>query len=331
MQQGLLFSLFLSLLLAWTPASAVEVSSASQQNLLQDHLLQQKVSELVDLAIKDDIDALSFAVERISLPQQEAARFLLLQHLEKQQVALSENLFHFVEKQKNIVPVYQVLEKGEGYEFSVPAFDYIAIAHRLTKQWKQEQSVLNFILKAESGELKLDEWLSGPDYLVQERENLLLSQFDNLSAKVQRDLVQQLTQVNVVAWLPSSSVMVKMAQVTGDLKLYKLLWLMRADFYVEQELERLANVADDFAINQIMLAADNPRLASNALQYLVKIPKPFSEQVKQFLVKRLENSSDAPIVAQALVEQGYQSWLKELLNSNRRVESQAILQVLSQQ
>ncbi len=331
MQQGLLFSLFLSLLLVWTPVSAVEVSSLSQQKLLEDSQLQQKVTELVDLAIKDDIDALSFAVERISLPQQEAARFLLLQHLEQHQVALSENLFQFVEKQKNIVPVYQVLEKGQGYEFSVPAFDYIAIAHRLTKQWKKDQSVVNFMLKAESGELNLQAWLTGPDYLVQEREDLLLSEFVNLSDKVQNDLVKQLTDVKVVSWLPSSTVMVKMAQVTGDLALYKLLWLMRADFYVEQELNRLANVGDDFAISQIMLAADNPRLASNALKHLVKIPKPFTEEVKQFLVKRLENSSDAPVVAQALVEQGYQSWLKELLNNNRRVESQAILHVLSQQ
>ncbi|WP_165312478.1 hypothetical protein [Vibrio ziniensis] len=329
MQQGLLFSLFLSLLFAWTPASAVEVSSTSQQKLLQDNQLQQKVSELVDLAIKDDIDALSFAVERISLPQQEAARFLLLQHLEQHQVSLSENLFQFVEKQKNIVPVYQVLEKGQGYEFSVPAFDYIAIAHRLTKQWKKDQSVVSFMLKAEGGELNLQDWLTGPDYLVQQREDLLLSEFVHLSDKVQHQLVKQLTDVKVVSWLPSSTVMVKMAQVTGYAPLYKLLWLMRADFYVEQELERLAQRGDDFSIQQIMLAADNPRLATNALQCLVKIPKPFSNEVKQFLVKRLENSADAPIVAQALAEQGYQPWLKELLNNNRRVESQAILQVLT--
>lgn len=329
MQQGVLFRLFLSLLFACTPVFAVEVSTVSQQRLLQDNQLQQKVTELVDLAIKDDIDALSFAMERISLPQQEAARFLLLQRLEQHQVALSENLFQFVEKQKNIVPVYQVLEKGQGYEFSVPAFDYIAIAHRLTKQWKKDQSVVNFMLNAESGELNLQDWFTGPDYLVQEREDLLLSEFAHLSDKVQLQLVKQLTDVKVVSWLPSSTVMVKMAQVTDDASLYKLLWLMRADFYVEQELERLAERGDDFAIQQIMLAADNPRLASNALQCLVKIRKPFSDEVKQFLVKRLENSNDAPVVAQALAEQGYQPWLQELLNNNRRVESQAILQVLT--
>ncbi|MFV0450528.1 MAG: hypothetical protein ACK5MF_19170 [Vibrio sp.] len=329
MQQGVLFRLFLSLLFAWTPVCAVEVSTVSQQRLLQDNPLQQKVAELVDLAIKDDIDALSFALERISLPQQEAARFLLLQHIEQHQIALSEHLFQFVEKQKNIVPVYQVLEKGQGYEFSVPAFDYIAIAHRLTKQWKKDQSVVNFMLNAESGELHLQQWLTGPDYLVQEREDLLLSEFAHLSDNVQHQLVKQLTDVKVVSWLPSSTVMVKMAQVTNDAPLYKLLWLMRADFYVEQELDRLAERGDDFAIQQIMLAADNPRLATNALQCLVKIPKPFSDEVKQFLVKRLENSTDAPVVAQALAEQGYQPWLKELLNNNRRVESQAILQVLT--
>ncbi len=79
MQHGLLFSLFLSLLLAWLPASAVEISPASQNKLIHDVQLKSKVAELVDLALKDDTDALSFAIQRIALPQQEAARYLLLQ------------------------------------------------------------------------------------------------------------------------------------------------------------------------------------------------------------------------------------------------------------
>ena len=52
-----------------------------------------------------------------------------------------------------MVPTYQVLERGDGYEFSVPAFNYPAIAHRLLKQWQQDQSTLAFVLEAERGEL----------------------------------------------------------------------------------------------------------------------------------------------------------------------------------
>lgn len=330
MQHGLLFSLFLSLLLAWLPASAVEMSPSSQQKLMHDDQLQQKVAELVDLALKDDTDTLAFALQRISLPQQEAARFLLLQHIEKSHIALSSDMVKFVQKQKSIAPVYQVLEKGEGYEYSVPAFDYIAIAHRLTKQWEQDQSVMNFRIKAESGELDLRQWLSGPEYLVQEREDLLISEFGNLPVKSQTSLVEQITHSKVISWLPSSEVMVKMAQVTLDSKLYKLLWLMRADFHVEQELDRLSQQSDEFSVNQMMQAASNPRLTEKALQSLVRTSKPFSDEVKNFLIARLESSNDASVVAQALAEQGYHSWLKELLSSNHQVKSKAILQVLAQ-
>lgn len=330
MQHGLLFSLFLSLLFAWLPASAVEISPASQNKLLHDVQLKAKVSELVDLALKDEIDSLSFAIERIALPQQEVARYLLLQYLQDQRVALSSPMVSFIEQQKKIAPVYQILEKGNGYEFTVPAFDYIAIAHRLLKQWRQDQSVVDFMVQAESQELDLQQWLSGPEYLVQERQALFIREFDQLSDKAQTALVEQISEAKVVSWIPASEVMVKMAQTTQNPKLYKLLWLMRADFYIEQELSRLSQQGGEFARQQMMLAADNPRLSTQALQNLVKISAPLSDDVRNFLVRRLENASDAPIVAQALAEQGYDSWLKELLRNNRHVESQAILQVLTQ-
>ena len=66
-----------------------------------------------------------------------------------------------------------------------------------------------------------------------ERENLLIREFGGLSQKARAALVSQLTQEKVISWLPATTVMVKMAQVSADPKLYKLLWLMRADFYIE--------------------------------------------------------------------------------------------------
>ena len=42
MQQGMLFTLLLSLSLWMTPASAVEMAPQERQQLLQDHQLQQK-------------------------------------------------------------------------------------------------------------------------------------------------------------------------------------------------------------------------------------------------------------------------------------------------
>ncbi|MCG6212987.1 hypothetical protein K6U56_13585 [Vibrio furnissii] len=329
MQHGMLFTLLLSLSLWVVPVSAVEMVPTARQQLLHDHQLQQKVAELVEMAVKDDTDALSFALQRLALPQQEAVRYLLLQHLEQSRLILSPRMVNFVDAQRHVAPVYQVLEKGEGYEFSVPAFDYPGIANRLIKRWNQDQSVLDFVLKAERYELNLRQWLSGNEHQVQAREALLMREFNSLSPEAVKALTDQLTQAAVTSWLPSSAVMVRMAQVSEDPQVYKLLWLMRADFHVEQELDRLAKQGDTFALQQIMAAVDNPRLKTKALKELTRT-KPMTDEVKTFLVDRLGNSDEAPIVAQALADQGYQSWLKEILLNNRQVKSHAILQVLTQ-
>ncbi|WP_136487149.1 hypothetical protein [Vibrio sp. H11] len=332
MQQGMLCTFLLTFSLSMMPARAVEISPQQREQLLQDSQLQQKVAELVEMAVKDDVDALNFALQRLALPQQEAVRYLLLQHLDQSQLVLTPYMVNFIESQRQAVPVYQTMEKGEGYEFSVPAFDYQSIANRLIKQWNQDQRVLDLVFKAERYELNLQQWLSGHEHLVQAREALLIRELGNLSPPAVKALTEQLTQAPVTSWLPTSSLMVRLAQVSEDPQVYKLLWLMRADFYIEQELDRLARLArqgDEFAIGQLMVAEGNPRLKAQALQDLARL-NPMSDEVKAFLVSRLGRADDAPIVAQALAEQGYQSWLNDLLVNNREVKRHAILQVLSQ-
>ena len=49
---------------------------------LQDTQIQTKVSELLDYAVRDEVDSLKFALDRLALPQQEVVRFQLLEKLE---------------------------------------------------------------------------------------------------------------------------------------------------------------------------------------------------------------------------------------------------------
>lgn len=326
MQQGMLCSLLLSLALYTGSAAAVDMSTTEQQYLLQDVTLQHKVDQLYDYAIQDNIDALNFALQRLALPQQEAARFLLFQKMEQQGLSLSSSLVDFVQLQNRILPVYQITEKGDGYEFSVPAFNYSSIGLRLLKHWKQDQRAVDFVLRAELKELNLKEWLSGPESLSHEK--LLIQELDRLSVGAIQALVNQLTNVKVTSWLPSSAVMVRLAQISQNQEIYKLLWLMRADTAIESELDRLSKRHDKFAISQLMLAAQNPRLKDQAIRDLAQI-NPMSEEVKTFLVGRLSDDDDVVSVASTLVEQGQQSWLQELLDSNKQVKANAIMQVLN--
>ncbi|NAX19988.1 hypothetical protein [Vibrio sp. V39_P1S14PM300] len=331
MQQGMLSSLLLisSLLLPVSPLSATEMSPQVIEQWAHDDQIKHKVDELMQLVKADKIDSLNFALERLALPQQEVARYRLLSEIEQQDLILTPKMALFIERQQAQPPVYQILERGDGYEFSVPAFDYPAIAFRLLKRWRQDQTTLDFVLMAERGELDLQHWLSGSDYQLQTREALLIRELDSLSPRALTALTQQLTQAKVTSWLPSSQVMVRLAQVSDDPEVYKLLWLMRADSNTRDELLRLAARHDPFSLHQVILATANPSLKEDALKALTRV-KPMPQEVQQFLIERMGNSDEAPLVARHLAEQGYGSWLRDLADSNQQVKSRAILQAIAQ-
>lgn len=331
MQQGMLSSVLLSatLLIGVPVATATEMQPQRVEQWLQEPQVHDKVAELLQFVVEDDIDGLNFALQRLALPVQEVSRYLLLKKIEDQNLILTPKMALFVEQQKSMVPTYQVLERGDGYEFSVPAFNYPAIANRLLKQWHQDQSTLAFVLDAERKELILKDWLKGTEYQVQAREALLIRELDSLSPEAVKGLTDQLTQEAVTSWLPSSEVMVRLAQVSESAEVYKLLWLMKADFNSERELVRLARVGNEFSLNQVMQAASNPSLKERAITELTKV-RPMSPQVQDFLIARMAASDDAKFIAGELASQGYSSWLEELASSNQRVNSRAILSVLSQ-
>ncbi|MCG9749217.1 hypothetical protein L1D54_01865 [Vibrio brasiliensis] len=331
MQQGMLSSVLLSvsILLGVPTVSATEMQPQSVEQWLQEPQVHDKVAELLSLAIEDDIDGLNFALQRLSLPVQEVSRYLLLKKIEDQNLIMTPKMALFVEQQKSMVPTYQLLERGDGYEFTVPAFNYPAIANRLLKQWQQDQSTLAFVLDAERGELNLKQWLQGSEYQVQTREALLIRELDSLSPEAVVGLSEQLTKAAVVSWLPSSAVMVRLAQVSEDPEVYKLLWLMKADFNSEAELVRLAKVGNEFSLNQVIQASHNPSLKEAAITELTKV-RPMSPEVKEFLISRMAISEDARFIAGELARQGYSSWLEELASTNQKVNSRAILSVLGQ-
>ncbi|MGF1722614.1 hypothetical protein L4D20_21550 [Vibrio kyushuensis] len=330
MRQGLLLSVLLFSVLLFRPVvvNATQMEPITVKQWLKDEHIHRKVSELMQYVDEDELDSLKFALERLALPQQEVARFVLLDAVEKQKRALSPKMAMFLERQIALVPVYQVLERGDGYEFVVPAFNYPATASRLLKQWQQDQTTLGFILTAERKELNLQQWLSGSDYQLKTRESLLIRELNSLSPEAVLALTEQLTSQTITSWLPSSRVMVQLAKASKSPEVYQLLWRMRADFQSESELVRLANLDDDFSISQVMMASSNPVLKEQALTALTKI-KPMSEDVKQFLMAKMRVAEDATLVASELERQGYRSWLEELVDSKNGLNTKAILQVLS--
>ncbi|PAR64613.1 hypothetical protein, partial [Vibrio metoecus] len=247
MQQGWLC--FVLLFLFGLPNVAIggDISANQRQLWLADLPTQQKVEELYLLALHNEVDRLQFSLQRISYPAQEVVRFLLLQKFEQDQLILTEELAVFIAAQKSHTPNYLIAERGDGYEFSVPAFDYAAVAHRLLKQARQQQDMLMFVLQAENGELNLREWLSGSSAQAEARQRLLLAELNRLSPQAIERLIAQITTEQVTSWLPASSVMVQLARHSQNPALYQKLWLMKANDELRREITRLAEQADFFA------------------------------------------------------------------------------------
>ncbi|MCD6678458.1 hypothetical protein [Vibrio cholerae] len=328
MQQGWLCLVLLFLLGLPSYAIGGDITATERELWLAESQTQQKVEELYLLALHNEVDRLQFNLQRISYPAQEVVRFLLLQKFEQGQLILTEELAVFIAAQKSQTPNYLIAERGDGYEFSVPAFDYAAIAHRLLKQAQQQQDIVMFVLQAENGELNLREWLSGSLAQSEARQRLLLTELHRLSPQAMERLIGQITTEQVTSWLPSATVMVQLARHSQSHALYQRLWLMKANDDIRQEVARLAAQADAFAKQQLMLAVENPSLKQEALQALVEI-RPMSMEVEQFLIEKLGQSENASQVASMLAQSGYQGWLQELVSSNHAVKQQAILAVLN--
>ncbi|MEF2508422.1 hypothetical protein V4D06_10755 [Vibrio mimicus] len=323
MQQGWLYVVLLFLISWQNFALANDINASERQRWLEDEQTQQKVEELYTFALQNEVDRLQFSLQRISYPAQEVTRFLLLQKIEQNKVILTEELAAFIASQKSQTPNYLIAERGDGYEFSVPAFDYAAIAHRLLKQAQQQQEILMFVLQAENGELILRQWLSGSAAQVESRQRLLLAELDRLSPQAIKQLASQITAEQVTSWLPATTVMVQLARHSQNSDLYQRLWLMKANDELRQEIARLGEQADVFAQRQLMLAVANPSLKQEALQALVGI-RPMSIEVEQFLIEKLGQSENASQVASVLAQSGYQGWLRELVSSNQAVKRKAI-------
>ena len=143
-----------------------------------------------------------------------------------------------------------------------------------------------FVLDAEKQNLNLKEWLTGSEHQVQTREALLIRELDSLSPEAVNYLAKQLTESPIVSWLPSTEVVVRLAQVSEDPDVYQILWKMKADYHSQAELVRLAESKSPFALEQVMAATKNPRLKEEAITLLTRV-NPLSEEVKDFLVSRM--------------------------------------------
>lgn len=319
-----LISFFISFWLISFSGSAQQLITAQQRDQwLAKPELAEKVDELFLLVESNDIVSLESAVLGLAFPQQEAIRYLLLLRCQQANIPLSEQMEQFAAQQRLLAPQFQVVEKGSGFEFYAPAFDYPALANRLIKSGHLQRNGSSLRNEIEQQHLDLKLWLSGESDQLEQHQALLLRVLPSLTSQQIQFLVEQVKQQGVVSWLPANQVMVELAKFSQDSELYKLLWLKRADLYSEQEVARLASLGDPFSIQNLLLASNNPRLRPQVQSALSKI-FPMPEAVQQYFIEQLQQKDQASFVTQLLIEQGYRHWLEQLVQENSDVQKKLI-------
>lgn len=330
MQQGLLASILLSASLLVGQVSASEIQPNFAQSLLIDQQLNKKVDELHQYLIEGDIITLNFSLERLSMPQQEAVRFMLVQQIEQQQLILDPKGTIWLKQQLSIHPTYTIKEQGNGYVVTKLAFDYSSIASRVLSQMSKDQQVLDFILAAEEHRLVLSEWLVGDPHEVRVRQSIVLAELDSVTSEALEYIVSQITDDPLSVWLPTTEVMVRLAQLSQNSDVYKILWKMRTDQHSIAELARLSTVAPDpFATQQIMAATNNPSLKQNAFASLAQL-HPLPQNVQVFLLAKIDHIQDGGAVAMHLANYGHAPWLESLSTTRNKVRKQHVGLALSQ-
>lgn len=328
MRQGLSAIIFLLFIVLFGPfAQASEMTQSEVSSWLNNPNAQSSADHLYQLALQDKVPEIQSSLDNTPLPKQEVVRYLLLKKIEDGRLVLSSRLAIFIQSQQTLPPRYQVTESGDDYSVTLPAFNASLVATRLVSDWEQDQTNIDFIIKAENNQLQLASWLQGDAYHIQQKEDLFLKEADSLSLQALQHLSNQLVGNSIVKWLPSTSIVIKLAQLTDDERLYSLLWKMKADEKSIQELQRLAEVGDEFALQQIMNATQNPTIKSIAINHLVGI-KPMTTQVQAFLVDKLNHNRDGLMVAQALSSTEHHDWLISLLQSGQVSQSQTLLNSL---
>lgn len=328
MRQGLLAIIFLLMAGLFSPlSSATEMTSDEVKAWTQAPQVQTSVDHIYQYVLQDKVSDIQQALQGMPLPKQEVVRFLLLKKIEREHLVLTPRLAIFIQSQESHQPIYQTVEANDDYSTSYPVFNTSLIASRLIRTWKQDQTNIDFIIAAESGELILADWLKGDEFQRQQKEKLLLDEVDSLSMTALQKLADQIVGPGVIKWVPSNRVVVKLAQLTDDARLYDLLWKMKVNEDSLQEVRRLAQQADTFSIQQVMNATKNPGLKPAAIEGLVKL-QPMTQQVETFLVDKLNQRSDSVMVARALSQSEHHNWLISMLQGGEISQAQDLMKSL---
>ncbi len=312
MQQKLLAFFFLFLPLWSCHVFAFDMQKQQVEQLLVDEQIKQQVKRFYRDLIAGDIERFNHSFAHLSKLQKEALRFLLIQKMEHNRRCLKPETLTWLKQQLAIRPTYMMVEQGGSYVVRTFAFDYPRTASRILRKIEKQQQQSKFILKAEKHKLVLSEWLVGEPHEIRSRCSVVLSELNNLTPEALDVIASQVINQSSLVWLPTTEVMSKLARTSQREDIYQILWKMRADRHVIDEVDRLTEMtATPFVIKQLISATNNPLLKQKALAGLAR-NYASSQDAQQFLLAKLNDHVDGKAVAIHLLNYSDISQLEKL-------------------
>ncbi|WEM42353.1 hypothetical protein PTW35_00315 [Photobacterium sp. DA100] len=306
-----------------TAQIAIQPTEISQQDVehIQASLqVKNRVSALRQYYDNSDFALLETHLSPLPPLQQEAVRSQLIDYAISSAVkpgGLDQAKADWLEAQAARMPVFNVVEQGDGYLVTKSAFHYGAKARSLVIRWQQQLLAQQMIEQAEDGALQLSQWLVGDIQTQAIRRDIFLAQLPELSETAVEVLAEQFTSDSKLLWLPDNAVIAAVAAASGDEGVYHLLWRRRSDQYSLAELNRLAELAPQpAATKQLMAATINPTLKLQAYRALITL-KPLPVAARDFLSDKLSEVDDGELVATELARSGYLEWLEQLASASR--------------
>ncbi|WP_231580697.1 hypothetical protein [Photobacterium gaetbulicola] len=306
-----------------TAQIAIQPTEISQQDVehIQASLqVKNRVSALRQYYDSSDFALLESHLSPLPPLQQEAVRSQLIDYAigyAAKPDGLDQAKADWLEAQAARMPVFNVVEQGDGYLVTKSAFHYGAKARSLVIRWQQQLLAQQMLEQAEDGKLQLSQWLVGDIQAQAFRRDIFLAHLPELSEAAVEVLAGQFTSDSKLVWLPDNAVIAALAAASGDEGVYHLLWRRRSDQYSLAELNRLAGLAPQpAATKQLMAATINPTLKLQAYRALITL-KPLPVAARDFLSDKLSEVDDGELVATELARSGYLEWLEQLASASR--------------
>lgn len=269
-------------------------------------------NKALDYFIKAKLEELTTYLASLSQMDKEYALDQIVYYVMTSKINLTKQK-DFIQSLSQTQPSILLKSQGNGFTVTLPVFNYAAKARWILNQWQLNQYEQALIALLKQKNSNFFNWLVADEASYPLRKEAVLNQIPLLNESQISVLIKNYLQDENHLWLPDNGVLAALINQSQDGDLYSILWKRKIDHYTLEVIERLSSgPISDAHIEQLIKAADNPKLKLNVIRHL-GVLSPMPPKVEAFLVSELNKFNRGDNIAALLASLGKTSWLTQQL------------------